>query len=812
MKMGPATTSVMLMTVAGVVLAGVCSAAAAGSRRCTHHVMEDRPGYGAQPLWKEPTSPSKVEEQENAGPRRMGAKQATFNPWFTVYNHFGTCQTASQDGSSSTTSSVSGRTYDCGVCNYAGQPVQTWQGTARTCTESDVLTRNKAFLATKIVEEAINFLHSTLEIVDNPSSSPISARNDACGSGPGLTLTSLRPWLTTAEMQCYNTGIWQAQGTTVTQSAQLPTRRNIVLAVTYSPVSSIRMERHDLVWSSRCIADASTGRTHMIHLNFNPQALNNTFPDNDPAGCRQRGYNDFDQHRADVEAVVHELTHAIGFRTDAFSRRGYLSADGTTYTRGSLFVRSYKSRLSKSTTEVQTPRVAEATRAFFGCASSAGMEIEDYTSGDASGAFHWEARVGIDDLMAKDKLAIRSFWSDMTTAFFADTGHFTARTDNSQLDLVMDAMKYGTAEVGFRSHGRGRGCSFTTSRCVSNGVPPAESAFCFTTQADDNSTQFCTHDRLARGYCGAVTRSGSIPSSMSYYALSTQGGLFESPDYCPVKLPYGDKSCVNGGNADEFNVFGNVYGRNSRCFDSNAVITGFTSASQGARCFDTRCIPAASGYTVVVASVSFVCTSPADDGRAVDLSALDSRLSGTVTCAPYAEICGGQNARDTRTEQSIYGGFTAEGIPALALDGATARFPSAPPVANAFTSETQCEHRLVDCFAPLLDAAFATGDCGAIARGFANCFTNDCIDTRRTLLAQSGQMAGQGSGGAARTIRSFRANCSNAAALQTMCPGSGAAELYAYCNLDTRPSPAAGRGIVIAVASAFAFVIWGISQ
>ena len=116
------------------------------------------------------------------------------------------------------------------------------------------MTNAKMFLATKILEEAMTFLQTTMDIVDEPTMAAIRLDgSDSCGSRPGITMTSLRPWQSTSEIRCAAS---QGSQSPLPASSSLATRRNIQLVVTYSPLRSITTEGpNDLVWTSRCIAD-----------------------------------------------------------------------------------------------------------------------------------------------------------------------------------------------------------------------------------------------------------------------------------------------------------------------------------------------------------------------------------------------------------------------------------------------------------------------------------------------------------------------------------------------------------------------------
>ncbi|ELR15262.1 leishmanolysin, putative [Acanthamoeba castellanii str. Neff] len=219
------------------------------------------------------------------------------------------------------------------------------------------------------------------------------------------------------------------------------------------------------------------GRPVAGGVNFSPQNF----------GKAQNGTEDF---RYQVNAVVHELFHALGFSSSLFGQ--WRNSQGEPY---------------------------DSAREFFGCPNLNGVELEDQ-GGQGTAGSHWEKRILNQDFMTGVGVyGDYAAKSAVTLAAMEDSGWYRAN--------------YSAAETLY--WGAGAGCEFTTEACLSLPGPttPFSSYFC-----TDTSRLSCTPGRLARGNCNLATYTQDLPSAYQYFSDPTRGGALQLMDFCPYYQPF----------------------------------------------------------------------------------------------------------------------------------------------------------------------------------------------------------------------------------------------------------------------------------
>jgi leishmanolysin len=136
--------------------------------------------------------------------------------------------------------------------------------------------------------------------------------------------------------------------------------------------------------------------------------------------------------------LLHEITHVLVFSDSLYEYFQYYDVTTTKTVNG------------VTRTLIQTPKVLEVAAQHFGCSSIDGVEIENQ-GGVGSAGSHWEARIMLGDYMISTDYP-EIVISDISLALFEDSGWYK--------------VNYYTG--GLFRFGKGQGCSFLNSKCVSS--------------------------------------------------------------------------------------------------------------------------------------------------------------------------------------------------------------------------------------------------------------------------------------------------------------------------------------------------------
>jgi len=315
---------------------------------------------------------------------------------------------------------------------------------------------------------------------------------------------------------------------------------------------------------------------------------------------------------------VHEIMHSLGF--SGYFMNNYFKdpSTGEAYTTGPVVVVAERGRTDVR--KLATPRVLAHARDHFNCPTLNGMELEGQ-GGSGTGASHWDSRLVRNyDVMGPAQSAFESTLSQMTLAYFEDSGHYQANYSQA-----------GILHLGYKA-----GCGFAVDKCL-NSVqarpPNTDTAFCEPAE-ESSSTDFCSADRAAKSYCATATYNSALPSEYQYYpGQASRGGYISYADYCPVVLPFSNTYCSD--TSTSVYSFETV-GPNSLCF--TGTVRPSTSAaltSAEAQCFNHRC--QGNSLEVYVGGTWLACPSA---GGSVTAGV---GYQGQVICPPSAEWCGGIN-------------------------------------------------------------------------------------------------------------------------------------------------------------------------
>ena len=338
-------------------------------------------------------------------------------------------------------------------------------------------------------------------------------------------------------------------------------------------------------------------------------------------------------YQGQLSTAIHEIVHALGFSSGSWplfrnadgtpktarAANGLPSSETVTCTDGStrtetavnantLVVES--SSRGTTVNKLVTPKVVSVARDLFGCPTLDGVELENQpTSAGSCRGSHFEQRLFMNDLMASTSGSY-SVWSALTLAVLEDSGWYRAN--------------YSVAQPLF--WGRNQGCAFATEKCISSGVPKA--GFCTST------SNGCSPDHKARGYCTVTTYTSNLPAAYQYLGEANKGGSLEQADFCPYYSAYTNGLCEHEANEPAQNVRGETYGASSQCFESSMIQTGW-SASAGQVCHKTRCSNGRLEIEVIQANAQSIWLTCTANGATVSAPA---GFTGSITCPEIATL------------------------------------------------------------------------------------------------------------------------------------------------------------------------------
>jgi leishmanolysin len=268
-------------------------------------------------------------------------------------------------------------------------------GTVACGTDTVLSSAKLALLTSQILPAAFAILQAAVQV------------NQVTGTINPSSTSACSPWTVTA-----------------TDVASGISNADIVIYVSAAPISG-----STVAFASACQLD-SAGRPVIATLNFSPAYLGGAF-DTDTV------YRNFV-----VNTAVHELIHALGFSSNLFAtnfgQAGSIMASATV--RG------------KTVSMLTAANTLAAARAHFGCATLAGVELEDQGGSGIAGS-HWERR-GLNGEMMTGITSSTDVLTAITLGLLQDTGFYFPNQDF-----------YFTGLATTLKFGNNAGCSFISDKC-----------------------------------------------------------------------------------------------------------------------------------------------------------------------------------------------------------------------------------------------------------------------------------------------------------------------------------------------------------
>ena len=445
------------------------------------------------------------------------------------------------------------------ICSAPGQVVPNFQGSTATCLAGEEFTVAKRdVLLTQVLPAAFNKILPALYV--NQVQGNLTVPVGAC---PGFDIPA----------DHFTTGVVNSDFVLYLAAAPAPT--NV------------------MGWASYCAFDQSA-RPVVGRANFSPLFI-------------KWSATNTDENDVLVNMVAHEIMHAFGFDNT------YM----TNFWKGSAAnnPQILMTKRDKTVRLLASPYVVAAARAYFGCPTLEGMELEDEGNSGSQWS-HWDRRNSLQDTMSP---VCATHLSTMSLSYFIDTGVYAV-----DLAKASKKMKWGA----------NAGCSFFTDKCntTSGGLG---TFFC-----NDMSGAFaCNVGNLAAGQCciGDYPANTSIPSYFRYFPGNDLRGAVQSfVDYCPFVQASSSLLCNNPlSRKPSDDVLGMYYGNQGRCVSSTAILSGQSTSAQ-VRCHRLRCWNGTRVQVQVPPSVLWIdCPS---DGS-VGTVAPPAGFVGVVTCPAAASIC-----------------------------------------------------------------------------------------------------------------------------------------------------------------------------
>ncbi len=306
-----------------------------------------------------------------------------------------------------------------------------------------------------------------------------------------------------------------------------------------------------------------------------------------------------------IMLLLHEITHVLGFSDGLFQ-----------YFQTTQTLTKTKTINGIQRTLFTGSNVIKYAKRHFACDDIEGIELENQ-GGDGSAGSHWEARIMLGDYMIStdyQEIVI----SEISLALLEDSGWY--------------GVNYYTG--GLFRYGKGLGCNFLNTNCVSNGYTNFGREFCV-----NGYEERCSAGNIDRGNCYIVNYS-SLPSYYQYFSSTTKGG-FSPADYCPVSMSYSSSyyyfySRCDSNGYNYYNLsssYGETYGPNSLCILSSLAPSGYTTETV-ARCHKITCNYNKLTYNVDIGDVEVECPYEYEE-ISVD------GYTGSLICPGYNRVCTG---------------------------------------------------------------------------------------------------------------------------------------------------------------------------
>jgi len=259
--------------------------------------------------------------------------------------------------------------------------------------------------------------------------------------------------------------------------------------------------------------------------------------------------------------------------------------------------------------EIATPTVKQVVRNVFDCQTMSGARLEAPLPDDNGGCtfFNLDLRYHFDE--------------DMTSISQNEDGAFGVSP--LSLALLEDSSWYKAnfAAATTQTFGRGAGCGFVESSCITGGKIPDYSKGFFCANVERQGVRSgCDYNHHNKAGCDVETDI-SPPEDFQYFLPDhpDYGSPFEIMHHCPMQTKH-LVSCSTKGHVMPLN--GESYDESSRCFETDANTPV---------CLETICNPHDKTLSVVVNGKTFYC--------AYHKEVINVDVGYSIVCPRIAAVC-----------------------------------------------------------------------------------------------------------------------------------------------------------------------------
>jgi leishmanolysin len=318
-----------------------------------------------------------------------------------------------------------------------------------------------------------------------------------------------------------------------------------------------------LAWAKACLLHATTKRPIFGQIYFN---YNEIVPNGDI------------EFENDLITTIHELTHVLGFSSSLYQ---YYPSNPTV---------TIKNVNGNNVTVLGMEPLTSKLRTYFNCPTLEGAYLENEGEAASAGS-HFERRIFNVEYMTASAVTDARM-TEFTLALLEGTGWYQ--------------VSYAMAEPIY--WGKGQGCAFLNSPCVTSSKTAAFEEFC-TPLAQGG----CSFHGRSGGYCGAVstaTTDSTLEPQFNYFGNKTiVSDTFA--DNCPYIRPYSNEDCQNPVYQSNSLLSTEVYGSGSMCFMGTLYPTG-TLKTKTSYCLQYTCEKQTAGnffLRIVFGTNSALCKS-----------------------------------------------------------------------------------------------------------------------------------------------------------------------------------------------------------
>ena len=307
-----------------------------------------------------------------------------------------------------------------------------------------------------------------------------------------------------------------------------------------------------------------------------------------------------------IMLLLHEITHILAFNNNLYE----IFPSG---------INIIKRKINNEDRFLfQGKNVLKQAKRHFNCDSIEGIELENQ-GGIGSFGSHWEARVMLGDYMISTDYP-EIVISEISLALLEDSGWYT--------------VNYYTG--GLFRFGKGQGCSFLNTTCISDDKTNFGREFCL-----NENEERCSSSNIDRGFC-YIVKYNNIPEYYQYFKNKKLGGYLPS-DYCPVSMSQANLNYYfysrcdsNGKNYHNFpSYYGENYSKESICIMSSLVPNEYkVFENKKARCHKIECDYFNKTFKIDIGGYLLNCSGKYEEVKV-------ENYTGSIICPDYNRVCTG---------------------------------------------------------------------------------------------------------------------------------------------------------------------------